>query len=319
MLRPSPDEVEAYWPGGVEEWHREVDEAPLDRAGVITAARAQRSEKDGLPVDDETLEHVADEVMAPGYLLPGLYLTAEEARDDVPDEIRVVADEYLGRHPGLSGGTRLGWRNGRRALFVRVVSDVEHHRRVLAALSDRVVVEAALHSEAELEGIVECIERDRDDLLAAGIDLTSWGANPNDGIVEVDIVAADADRAQRTLTSRYGPLVCVVEWSPAWRAEKPRAFGSWSAEGRMLEVFYGVGHNGEAPERCEVIDGDDEIVITVIITDMIAGIQTLVGGYRRLSAQVQLAAPLGSRRVIDGSCGEPRPSVAQLRQRHAHS
>jgi len=204
---------------------------------------------------------------------------------------------------------------GSRTGDVAGVSGVEHHRLVLAALSDRVVVEAALHGEAELEGIVECIERDRDDLLAAGIDLTSWGANPNDGIVEVDIVAADADRAQRTLTSRYGPLVRVVEWWPAWRAEKPRAFGSWSAEGRMLEVFYGVGHNGEAPERCEVIDGDDEIVIT----DMIAGIQTLVGGYRRLSAQVQLAAPLGSRRVIDGSCGEPRPYVAQLRQRHAHS
>jgi hypothetical protein len=66
---------------------------------VIAAARAQRLETPGLAVHDETLERVADAVMSPDYASRGLYWTAEEAADRVPDEIRARVFAYVGRDP----------------------------------------------------------------------------------------------------------------------------------------------------------------------------------------------------------------------------
>jgi len=312
MLRPRDDEVDAWLPCDV--WETPREEKPLDRAAVIAAAREQRSQQPGLAVDDDTLERVADCVLDPNYWLPGLYYTPEEAADGVPQETRDRGVEHLAGRPGLSGGTRMGWRDGRRVMVVRVVEDLEEHRMALAELcGDQVVVEAAAHSEQELEALHDRVWADDAALRALVIDLALGGPSPNSGTVEVEIVAADAEQAARTLLERYGPLLQVTACSASWSVETPRPFGSWSTENRRLAVFYALDRNGEEPARCDVVEREDSVVCTITILDPAAGIGTLIAGFQRMTAEVDLRAPVGHRTVIDGSGGEPRPSLAQLR------
>jgi hypothetical protein len=318
VLRPRREEIEAYCPGGVEPWRDELgDDEPVDRAGVIAAARVQRLQDPGLPVDDATLERVADAVTDPDYRLPGLYLTNEEARDEVPEQIMDEVDDYLERHPGLSGGVRMGWLQGRHVVYVRVVRDFEEHRERLTSLDARVVVEQGVTSEADLYALTDRLfNEDREELRALGIDIAEAGPVPEeDGVVGIEIVAANREDAQRALTRRYGQLVRVEHCSPSWRAEMTRKFGSWSAEHDLLEVYYAIDHNGEQDERCDIDERDDAVTVTVVITHSIAGLSTLIGGFKAMQATLRLRAPLGDRQVIDGSCGQPRPSVASLRGR----
>jgi len=313
MMRPHDDEVQAFLPFDVREAPHDEQELP-DRAAVIAAARARRLEQPGLAVDEETLERVADCVMDPNYRLPGLYFTPEEVADEVSQEIRDRADEYLARRPGVSGGTRMGWREGRRVMFVRVVADVDAHREALAAsCGDQIVVEPATRSEQELEALNERVWADTELLRALGIDLVSFGPEPNAGAVEVEIVATDAAQAEQTLLERYGPALHVTACHGSWWAETPRAFGSWSTEGRTLVVFYALDHNGEQTGGCQVVERGDSVICTVTICEPAVGIRTLIAGYQGMTAEVALCEPLGDRTVIDGSCGEPRPSLARLR------
>jgi hypothetical protein len=160
-------EPEAYVPPETEV--AEEDWPPASREIAIEHARQMRLEEGGLPIDDATLERVADAVMDPEYPVPGAYFTAEELADDermeearsVPwgvvyataeelaDEDRVdegddgpwgAVDEYLRRHPEIDGGTRLGWRDGRRTLFVGLVGDAEAHKAPLLEIGGGRVV-----------------------------------------------------------------------------------------------------------------------------------------------------------------------------------
>lgn len=284
---------------------------------MIAAARTQRLEEPGLAVDDETLERVADTVMNPDYRLPGLYYTAEEAADNVPQEIRDRVCAYVGGHPDINGGLRLGWRDGRRVMFVAVTKDLELHQRALAGpCGERVVVEAVPRSEQELHALQDRISTDREALRALGIGLPGISPNPSAGIVELWIVAADEEQAQRTLNELYGPAVRVSSCTPCWTAEAPRAFGSWATEGNVLVVFYPLDNNGEEPERCELVELEDSVLVTVIIREPAVGVaRTQIGGYRAMRGEVELRQPLGARAVVDASCGEMRRSHAQLRAR----
>jgi hypothetical protein len=314
VLRPHDHEIEAFFPEPETGWNRQEPDRP-DRAQVIAAARAQRLEEPGLAIDDDTLERVADTVMNPDYLLPGLYYTAEEAGDDVPEEVRGRVYEYVERDPDMNGGLRLGWRDGRRVLFVGVVGDLALHERALGELGgDRVVVEAAPRSERALLALQDRICDDREALRALGIGMPGIWPNPSAGVVEVSIVAADQDQARRTLSERYGPDVRVADCLASWTTETTRAFGSWSTEGHVLVVFYPLDRNGEQAERCELVELEDSVRVTVIIREPAAGVgRTQVGGYRGMSGEVELSEPLGSRAVLDASCGETRRSLAQVR------
>lgn len=311
MLRPDRGELAAYVPLGDEvEPEDELDFQ--DRESVIAFALQQRLAEGGLPVDRATLEQVADTVMDPGYRLPGLFYTAAEADDEVPDEVVDAVREYLAGQPGLSGGTRMGWSDGRRTLFVRVVRDLDRHRSALADIAPgQVVVEPAAHSEEELGEIEDRISDDMDELRDAGIEFFEWGSDPNEGVVSLGVIAADKDAALKTLHDRYGPLVVIESWAPAWYEVCPRAFGSWSTEGNDLEVFYAIDFNGEEPAGCTAIEDDDTVTVSVTISDP-TGIKTLAGGWQIQVGRITLSAPLGHRRVIDASCAKERPSLSEL-------
>jgi hypothetical protein len=309
MDPPRPDADPRAWVP--EDACDEPNEPPMTRAEVIAAARAQRLEEGGLAVDAATLESVADTVMDPEYMWPGLYYTAEEAVDDVPEQLVERVQDYLRDHPEAAGGLRLGWKDGRRVVFVGFVGDVDVHRTALTSMAgDRVVVEAQQRTAVELSEIVERIDRDREALARLGYDVLVLGDADHEDRVFAEVVGgANGVEAERLFRARYGPAV-EVEWlGPSHETLRPHPFGSWAAEGARLRVYFGLDHNGERFASISVAEQDAVRVVIALSRWQPVGPTTLIGGFIREQADVELDAPLGDRQVIDASTGAARPSA----------
>lgn len=84
---------EAYVPATPDD-DGEDDWPPASREIAIEKARQMRLEEGGLAIDPATLERVADAVMDPRYRRPGVYYTADECEDEVPEDRCWAVDEY---------------------------------------------------------------------------------------------------------------------------------------------------------------------------------------------------------------------------------
>lgn len=324
----------------------EDDWPPASRETLIDQARQARLEEGGLPIDDATLERVADAVMDPEYPIPGLYYTAEEIADDermneassVPwgvthalpwdsvdndraderDDARGSAiDAYLRRHPEIDGGTRAGWRDGRRTLIVGLVGDAEAHKAPLLAIGDgRVAFESVPRTVRELKELAARVADARTALQAAGFELLEIHSDLQHGVIAVSVVGGrDAASAQAQFAERYGDAVDVEWLGPSRHREVPHPFGSWTSEGRVIRVFFGLDHNGQKPGAARVVEDSRERIVIALTRLQPVGFTTLIGGFERHQADLQLREPVGERAVIDASAGVARPSLAQLRTR----
>lgn len=312
MDAPSPqEEPEAYVPAaaGADVWW-----PPASRAAAIEQARRARLDEGGLPVDGPTLERVADAVLDPSYELPGLFYTPEEAADEVPDEVLAAVDDYFRRHPGIAGGQRIGWRDGRATLFVGIVGDSSAHADAVAKLSaGRATVESRIRTEGELEALATRIVDDEAELQQAGFEPLVISADPSEGVVEVEMVGgADEAAAREFVASRYGPAVRIEWLGPSVLREAPHPFGSWTSESLQIRVFFGLDHNGEQFKSAVIDETPDRILVSLTKLEPV-GPATLVGGYQPQHADLDLIQPIGDRDVIDASSGHARPSLAQLR------
>lgn len=309
------DEPDAYVLPAREEYEDEEDEwPPQDRAAVIQAARRERLEEAGLPVDPATLERV-DAVMDPDYPRYGLYFTWEECKDDVPDEVVDRVRQYLDDRPAVDGGLRLGWRAGRRIVTVGVAGDPGLHERALVAIDpDRVVVEPVPRSVGELEALCDRIQRDPV-LTAAGYQWMSLAPVPHEGVVRVDVVGGgDEATARAFLLERYGLAVRVAWLGASRRRAVPHPFASWTSEDRQLLVFFGLDLNGQRFGSATVVGEHGDRVVVAVTRLQPIGCTTRIGGFKPTQAGLTLSAPVGDRVVIDASTGEARPSVAELRR-----
>lgn len=312
-----PQRPEAYVPpaphAGVED-----DWPPATREIAIAQAREMRLEEGGLPVDDATLERVADAVMDPDWPLPDVFLTAEELADDErleeDEEFFAGVKEYLHRHPRIDGGVWMGWRDGRRMLCVGLVGDADSHKAALSRLGgDRVAFEPVPRTVRELDALQDRISADVRKLDAEGFRLLSSMPDPQRGVVRVDLVGGDdAAAAQRHLAARYGEAVAVAWHGPSRYREVPHPFGSWTSEGRLLRVFFGFDR-GERRGSARVIEESGERI--VIALSCLRPVGTVFADPGRHHADVELREPVGDRVVIDTSAGVPRPSLAELRRR----
>jgi hypothetical protein len=338
-------EPEAYVPSdpdaaGEDDW------PPASRELAIEYARQGRLEEGGLPIDDATLERVADAVMDPEYPVPGAYYTAEELADDermeeggsVPwgvvyamaeeltEDERVderddgpfgAVDEYLRRHPEIDGGTRLGWRDGRRTLFVGLVGDAEAHKAPLREIGGgRVAFERVPRTVTELEAVRERVRADLALFEAAGFQPLVITTDRERGVVDMDLVGgSDAAAAENYFAAQYGDTVAVRWLGPSRHREVPHPFGSWTSEGRLIRVFFGLDHNGQRPGHARVEQESSERIVIALSCLQPLGVVTLIGGFQPQHADLELREPVGSRAVIDASAGVARPSLAQLRDR----
>jgi hypothetical protein len=226
-------------------------------------------------------------------------------------------DEYLRRHPEIDGVTRLGWRDGRRMLFVGLVGDAEAHETPLLEIgAGRVALERVPRTVRELEALADRIVDDRTVLRAAGFELMEIGSDPQRGVVHVELVGGrNAASARDHLARRYGDAVAVEWLGPSEYCEVAHPFGSWTSEGRLIRVFFGLDRNGQQRGEARVVKESGARIVIALTCLQLVGITTLVGGFQRHHADLELRAPVGERAVIDASEGVIRPSLAQLRDR----
>jgi hypothetical protein len=345
MEVPSPREwPEAYVPPALNA-DGEDDWPPPSREIAIGEARQMRLEE-GLPIDDATLERAVDAAMDPEYPVPGAYFTAEELADDeqmeeagsVPwtgvaygvagaeelaDEPREaparddplgMVDEYLRGHPEIDGGTRLGWRHGRRTLFIGLVGDAEPHKARLSEIGGkRVAFERVPRTMRELGALADRIVDDRTVLEEAGFDLISVGRDPQRGVVDVGLVGGrDAAPATEYFAGRYGDAVAVEWLGPSRYREVPHPFGSWTCEGRLLRVFFGLDRHGHQRGQARVAEESGEQIVIALTRLQSLGL-IIRGDFQPHHADLELREPVGNRAVIDATEGVRRPSLTELR------
>ena len=290
------------------------DLTSIPRAELRRRAREQRLEDRGLPVDDATLERVVDAVLDPEFPYPGPFLTFEEARDDVEEDVTSAVDLYLDRHPEVDGGRRWGWRAGLRVFVAQLAGDRDgSHEAALRAIDDRVEVEHVPRREAELKALAERIVDDHDALSAAGWRWLEVSPDTDDGKVDVQVVGpAGAEAAEAYFGAAYGDAVRVTWLGPTDEREVPHPFGSWTADGRTVRVFFWMDHNGERPGHATVLRQSAEAVTIALTRFEPRGLHTLIGGFSPQHADVGLDGPLRDRTVVDASTGAARPCAADV-------
>lgn len=116
----------------------------------------------------------------------------------------------------------------------------------------------------------------------------------------------DEKRGAALLRQRCGEETPLHYLGASLRGRRPHRFGSWSADGRSLHVFYALPRNGEEAGGAVVAEREDCVIVSLTIVDWL-GAKTLIGGFRPSHATVPLAAELGERRVIDNHANLVRP------------
>jgi hypothetical protein len=159
--------------------------------------------------------------------------------------------------------------------------------------------------EDACETLLRRVFDDADPLLQAGIYLESGSCWT--GHLELEYFAETPSEAARVLRDRYGSDALTTWLGPRVMDHDPHPFGSWSADGNELTVFYGLPRNGEAPGRVTAEEFPDRIEISLTIQAKQAGLVTLAGGFKPSHATVTLSRQVGDRAVIDTLTGERRP------------
>lgn len=231
---------------------------------------------------------------------------------DPPDPVAAVAceanleviDVYVGEHPHELGDITLEWEAGGGEVLVRMTGDVDAHERALRAAvphPKRLRVERAVRSNDELEDLIRRIADDHVALLEEGIEIDLLGADHEHGLVLVDLVAADEAAARACLFERYGNDVAVHVRTTAAELVAV-AWQLFTERDGLLKVHYATDAVHEL-DRAELEEDAEEVRITVIEAQPTA-LRTPMHTTR--SASVQLASPLGDRRVVDSVSGAIR-------------
>ena len=262
----------------------------------------------GLAVDDATVDYFLAEYNA-GRHDGGMWLTDaefdEQARiDALISEAQDAAEPYLKQHAEDFAGDWLGY--GRPEYHVAFARNVEEHRAALARLVPRAEVlhvHSSTHTRAELRELQDRIFDDRDELAAAGVKLIEGGIDVETNLIELGIAAPDPDAAAALIRSRYGPAV-TCEWLGQDDTEAgPAPWMLWSldASERLLTVHFKSASEAVL-DRATVSEDEREVRVTVYVRTP----HIVVAIDKSLQATVELAQPLGNRRVVDGATGRVR-------------
>jgi len=173
--------------------------------------------------------------------------------------------------------------------------------------------EAGRGREAPLWSVCDQVRRDRDAIAADGFTINLCRVIQPLGLVLLRVAgASEEDAARAYFRERYGDAVRVHWLGPDRYAERPRAFGSWTAAGRILRVFSAIDRNGERTGSA-TLRAETHAEIVVAVTCLVPlGPSRRVGGYKRRHHDLVLGAPVGDRRVIDAATGNARRPVWEI-------
>jgi hypothetical protein len=170
--------------------------------------------------------------------------------------------------------------------------------------SDRIVIEAATFTQAELRSRGTDVAAQSQELATNGIFLTFHGMCV-DGFV-IEYLAADFERAERVLQARFGEFATIRYRGASSHKFRSFPFGSWLSDADQVHLFYGLPRNGERPGGCEAFETESAVIVSLQILDW-RGAKTLIGGFIPSHATIQLHAPIGTRSVIDDAENPSRP------------
>jgi hypothetical protein len=214
------------------------------------------------------------------------------------------ADQFLHHHPDLSGGVSIedAWPR-EPYLLVRVTHDPTHYRRVLrrrARFPRNVRTKRVARSYRALRRVQDQISFSAHE--ADGFHVTGAGVDIDGNQVEVELITRRAD-AQAYFRARYGRAVftrvIATELTSAGCAD---LFGyTGGADDTTLTISYESG-GGIEYDHAEVVEYPDRVEVAIAVRKP-NGPSTS----ESITAEqvVQLAAPRGSRKVIDTVNGKP--------------
>lgn len=210
---------------------------------------------------------------------------------------RAVA-RYLRHHPNLSGGVSVedDWPR-EPYLLVRVTRDAERMERVLrrrARFPDNLRTKRVAHSYRALRRVQRRIDFDAHE--ADGFHVSTTGVDIDRNRVVIELITKRGD-GEAYFRAHYGPavttkVIATELTSPACAglfAYRPRP------DGRSITVIYEAG-GGATFDRFELAEFPDRVEVAVIVQQSNGPI-TLES--RQAEQVIPLAAPLGSRKVID--------------------
>jgi hypothetical protein len=211
-----------------------------------------------------------------------------------------AVDRYLARRPGLSGGLSIADDWPRRPyLRVLVTRDPEVHERALRRrYRYRLEVVAVQYPSAELRAIEERIAADDEALTADGFDVQS--SLIEDNRIYVQMFSTRTDH-QAYFEARYGPSVTTFAAPDDERLECAKLDGyRVSSTGQSLVLLWTYS-SGEELETVELTEHADRVEIGIVQrVPYFGGPDDALPGRTR----VQLAQPLGDRRVVDAAIAE---------------
>jgi hypothetical protein len=179
-----------------------------------------------------------------------------------------------------------------------------------------VAFERVPRTVTELEAVRERLRVERELLEADGFQWLVITTDHQRGVVDVDLVGgAAAAAAESYFAARYGDAVAVRWLGPSRYREVPHPFGSWTSEGRLIRVFFGLDHNGQRPGHARLEQESSERIVIALSCLQPLGVVTAIGGFRPQHADLELREPVGDRVVIDASAGVARPSLPELLDR----
>lgn len=289
-------------PDSVAEHHERLEEAREFRVGF------------GLEADESTVARLVD-AYEQGEDVPavgGEWLTWDEAsafecRRTVLEENAAALRRHLATHPDASyAGIWFQW-SGEDAVCVAFTDRCEEQLvrlRRAAPHPEAVKVVPARYTLAELECVADRIGGERVQRGPGDPEVVSVAIYENTNTVCVEVIADDVERTRRQLIARFGEALEVevvgsitteVEVVP-WSRYEP------DADGRALTLYYGT--NGFYTfERTWSEETDREVVVAVEERVPVGPVK-LPGANR--TARVELASPLGERRVVDAADGRLR-------------
>lgn len=162
--------------------------------------------------------------------------SALPSTSDVPsDELAQVVQAYGDAHPDEFAGVYFDQENGGR-LVARFTDNLDVHQHALDALlgsQGRVLVQSAVFTEAALQGMVDSIGGNHQQLAEQGIDLVFAGVDVIRNNVEVQ-AKSDNPEAERVLQAHGPPGSIVVDLYPA---DKPWTQPTEGDGWRLLGAF----------------------------------------------------------------------------------
>jgi hypothetical protein len=266
----------------------------------------------GLPISEEIVDGLlaaADDDAAGSdgmWLLPDERAEFDRRQEEVFDHVAVI-QRYLDEHAADDHAGLEIRHVGGGEILVRFARGLDRHAAALRRAfprPDALRFAQAPRSERELNALAERIFDEVHADPAAGTWLWLSGMDLARGVVVLEAITATPERAAAELAARYGDAVVLEVIAQERETLTAVPWASYTLRGERDLTIYWSTNGFYRLDRVDLEESDARVTATV--REWIPAGPVGLPEERR-QHHFQLAAPLGTRAVLDGATGEPRP------------